>query len=199
MESAQSVSDPQLIQKGALLRILGVSFGLAVVIGNTIGAGILRAPGDIAHALGNGWLIFAAFMISLQLVISTYDGWYGAIYFAEEDSDPVRNLPRSMIGGVLAIIAIYLLINLAFLHALPLATFAQSKLPAADAVQVIFAAHSGQIITAVVLLSLPSSINAVLLMSTRIVFAMSRNNLLVTKAAEVNSGGTPGIGDDAGS
>jgi APA family basic amino acid/polyamine antiporter len=98
-----------------------------------------------------------------------------------------------MIGGVLLIIAIYILINLAFLHALPLATFAQSKLPAADAVQTIFGARSGQIITGVVLLSLPSSMNAVLLMATRIVFAMSRNNLLVAKAAEVNRRGTPGL------
>jgi APA family basic amino acid/polyamine antiporter len=147
---------------------------------------------EIASPAG-AWLTFVAIMISLQLVVSTYDGWYGAIYFAEEDSDPGRNLPRSMIGGVLLIIAIYVLMNLALLRALPLATFAQSKLPAADAVQTIFGAHSGQIITAVFLLALPSSMNAVLLMATRIVFAMSRNNLLVAKAAEVNRRGTPGL------
>jgi APA family basic amino acid/polyamine antiporter len=139
------------------------------------------------------WPVFLACVVSLQLIISTYDGWYGAIYFAEEDTNPGRNLPRSMIGGVLVIIAIYLLINFAFLYALPLRTFAESKLPAADAVQSIFGARSGQIVTALVLLSLPSSINAVLLMATRIVFAMSRNNLLVGKAAEVNRGGTPAI------
>jgi len=144
-------------------------------------------------APAGAWLTFVALTISIQLVISTYDGWYGAIYFAEEDSDPARNLPRSMIGGVLLVIAIYILINLAFLHALPLAVFAESKLPAADAVQSIFGARSGQIITAVVLLSLPSSMNAVLLMATRIVFAMSRNDLVVTRAAEVNRGGTPGV------
>ena len=34
-----------------LLRVLGVGFGLAVIIGNTIGAGIFRAPGSIAEQL----------------------------------------------------------------------------------------------------------------------------------------------------
>jgi hypothetical protein len=59
VESVHLASEPPSISKGALLRILGVSFGLAVVIGNTIGAGILRAPGDIARELGNGWLMMA--------------------------------------------------------------------------------------------------------------------------------------------
>src|ERR1700752_4126750 len=37
--------------QGHLLRVLGVGFGLAVIIGNTIGAGIFRAPGTIAEQL----------------------------------------------------------------------------------------------------------------------------------------------------
>src|SRR5215212_9436903 len=40
-----------ILSKGHLLRILGVGFGLAVIIGNTIGAGIFRAPGTIAEQL----------------------------------------------------------------------------------------------------------------------------------------------------
>jgi amino acid transporter len=40
-----------------LLRILGVGFGLAVGIGNTIGTGILRTPGEVAGYLGNRWLL----------------------------------------------------------------------------------------------------------------------------------------------
>lgn len=44
--------------------------------------------------------MFVAVMLALQAVIYTYDGWYGAIYFAEEDRDPARNLPRAMLFGV---------------------------------------------------------------------------------------------------
>src|SRR5205085_8758860 len=37
--------------RGALLRLLGVSFGVAVAVGNTIGSGILKAPGEMATLL----------------------------------------------------------------------------------------------------------------------------------------------------
>ena len=61
--------------RGALLQILGVGFGIAVAVGNTISAGIVRTPGDIAARLPNHWLFFAvwfggafyAFMSALQL------------------------------------------------------------------------------------------------------------------------------------
>src|SRR5678816_285424 len=43
--------NPAILSKGHLLRVLGVGFGLAVIIGNTIGAGIFRAPGTIAEQL----------------------------------------------------------------------------------------------------------------------------------------------------
>jgi amino acid permease len=46
--------------KGHLLRILGVGFGVAVIVGNTIGSGILLTSGEVAAHLRNPWLIFAA-------------------------------------------------------------------------------------------------------------------------------------------
>src|SRR5215469_9305132 len=50
-------------RSGHLLRILGVGFGLAVGIGNTIGTGILRTPGEVAGYLGNGWLVFVVWLV----------------------------------------------------------------------------------------------------------------------------------------
>src|SRR5215213_11290870 len=47
----------------SLLRILGLSFGLAVTVGNTIGAGILRIPGDIATWLPSPWLFIGIWVI----------------------------------------------------------------------------------------------------------------------------------------
>ena len=49
--------------RGHLLRILGVGFGLAVGVGNTIGTGILRTPGEVAGYLGNGQLVFAVWLL----------------------------------------------------------------------------------------------------------------------------------------
>jgi APA family basic amino acid/polyamine antiporter len=102
---------------------------------------------------------FATVMLALQAVIYTYDGWYNAIYFAEENRDPARSLPRAMLFGVVSVMAIYLLVNLAFLYVLSLAQFGASDLPAGDAAEMIFGARGGQVISIIALVSLSSIIN----------------------------------------
>jgi basic amino acid/polyamine antiporter, APA family len=133
----------------------------------------------------------AALVAALRSVIVTYDGWYEAIYFTEEDADPARNLPKIMIGGVTLVIAMYLLINMALLHVLTIPQLAASKLPAADAAQIIFGKTSGQFMVALSLLTLLGLINSVLLGATRIIFAISRDGLFASAAASVSAGGTP--------
>jgi basic amino acid/polyamine antiporter, APA family len=141
--------------------------------------------------LGSKGSILLALIIALQAVIVTYDGWYSAIYFMEEDKDPARNLPRSAIGGVLACIAIFLLVNAALLHVLPMGRLSASEVPAADAATAIFGSHGGQIILIISLVTVVSTINAILLITPRILFAMGRDGLLPSLVTSVNSGGTP--------
>jgi APA family basic amino acid/polyamine antiporter len=162
-------------------------------------AGQAPAPGlqpmALPHNLAKspvGFLgMLGAVVIALRAVIVTYDGWYEAIYFVEEDKDPPRNFPRAMIGGVVSVIFLYLVMNLALLHALPIPLLATSKLPAADAAQIIFAGWSGEFITLLSILALLSLINSVLLGAARIVFAIGRDGLFTEKAARVSAGGTP--------
>jgi len=134
---------------------------------------------------------FVAFIIAFQLVLGTYDGWHAAIYFSEEDTNPTQNLPRSMFGGIGAIIAIYLLVNLALLYVLPMSQLAASKFAGGDAMSLIFGARGGQILTILALLSLIGIINALLMCNPRIMFALGREGLFTQKAAAVNLGGTP--------
>lgn len=134
---------------------------------------------------------FAAAIIALQSIINTYDGWYSANYFTEEDVNPAQNLPRSAIGGVLVTILIYMLVNAGLLHALSLPQMAASKMPATDVAQAIFGVRGGQVITALSLISLLSVINAVLLLATRILFAISRHGLFFSRVASVSPNGTP--------
>ncbi|HYY57899.1 MAG TPA: APC family permease [Pyrinomonadaceae bacterium] len=132
-----------------------------------------------------------ALVFALQAIITTYDGWYGSIYFAEEFQDPPRDIPRSLFGSVLSIICIYVLVNLALLYVLPLPQIAASNLPVADAAQAVFGAYSGQLITALALLSLLGLINAVTMGGPRILFGLSRDRLFSSVGARVNRGGTP--------
>ncbi len=50
-------------QKDRLLRILGLGFGLAVVLGGIIGVSIFRLPGPIAALLGKSWLILTVWLL----------------------------------------------------------------------------------------------------------------------------------------
>jgi APA family basic amino acid/polyamine antiporter len=47
---------------GKLIQVLGVGFGLAVIVGNTIGAGILSTPGKIATQLPSAWMFIAVWI-----------------------------------------------------------------------------------------------------------------------------------------
>jgi APA family basic amino acid/polyamine antiporter len=130
---------------------------------------------------------------ALSAVVITYAGWQSALYFTEEDRDPVRNLPRTMIGGVLAIIVIYLLVNLALLAILPIEDLGRSKVPAVDAAQLIVGDRGAQVITVLSLVSLVPLLNAIMMIGTRILFALGRDRLLWSRTADVNAGGTPGV------
>jgi APA family basic amino acid/polyamine antiporter len=136
---------------------------------------------------------FVAFMIALQAVIYTYDGWSSVIYFSEEVKNPGKSIPRSMFGGIIAVIVIYLLINLAFLRVVPLATMAGHNLAAAVVAQHLFGARADLVVRAVTVLALLSAVNSNVLMAPRVIFAMANDRLFWRGAREVNRNGTPDV------
>jgi len=161
---------------------------LALIIAGLVMSGT-GAPEPRAPAIpaAGGWIA------ALQLVVITYAGWQSALYFTEEDRDTTRNLPRAMVGGVLAVIVIYVLVNVALLAILPMAELAGSTLPASKAAERLLGGVGGQLITLLSVVSLAPLLNAIMMIGTRILFAMGRDRLLWSRAAEVNAGGTPGI------
>jgi APA family basic amino acid/polyamine antiporter len=148
------------------------------------------AAPDSFLALPPGGLLLAL-VVALQSVVVTYDGWYGAIYFTEEDENPSKNLPRSSIAGVLLCGAIFLLVNVALLHVLPMNRLAGSQMPAADAARAIFGGRGRDFILIVSLIAAISTINANLMVGPRILFAMGRDGLMPRWITSINSGGTP--------
>jgi len=138
-------------------------------------------------------ITMTAIVVSLQAAIYTYDGWAGVIYFSEEVENPARDIPRALFGGVLAIAAIYLSVNLALLYVLPISQIAGKEFAAGEAATVIFGRYGDTIFRCLTVVSMLSGINALHLMATRVVFAMSRDGLFTTKAAVVNEGGTPTV------
>jgi APA family basic amino acid/polyamine antiporter len=149
------------------------------------------ASGSAAASQAPSLPSLTGLIVALQSVVITYGGWQSAMYFSEEDRDPDHNLPWSMIGGVAAVIVVYLLVNVALLSVLPIGDLARSTLPAADAAQILLGGRGREIITILSIVSLPPMLNAILMIATRILFAMGRDGLLWRRAASVTARGTP--------
>jgi len=175
----------------SLIKALAL-IGLAVVA-LVLSAGSTAAPEVAAASLvvPSGMALAGALIISLQSAIVTYDGWTGPIYFGEELQNPGRDIPRTMISGVLLVMGIYLLLNAAFLAVIPLREMAGDPFVAASAAARLFGPTGDTVLRIVMIISLIASVNALVLMASRIPFAMSRDGLLPAILERVNPGGTP--------
>ena len=166
---------------------------LALVAACFLFGGRSLVGGSTAPAIPTGLPLFFALVLALQSVIYTYDGWAGPVYFSEEVENPERNILRSLLGGVLSVMGIYLLVNLALVYVLPMSRIAGEKFAMGLAAQAISGAYGDTIVRVVMILSMLSGINAYHLMATRVLFAMSRDGLFSDRAVKVNEGGTPTI------
>jgi basic amino acid/polyamine antiporter, APA family len=151
------------------------------------------APGGAKLTAPHGVALIGALMLAMQGVIFTYDSYYVPIFFGEELRNPAREIPRAIFRGLALVIPMYLLLNAAFLVALPMAKMAHEPFVGGAAAQVLFGAHGDQIIRIIVIVSVLGTINAGVLMSARILRAMARDGLFAHQAARVNAGGTPTV------
>lgn len=158
-----------------------------------VAAFILPHPEVVAPpvAAPHGIALLLAFGVAMQGVIFTYEAYYTVIYCGEEMRDPGREIPRSMFRGVLLIIAIYLLVNLACLAVLPIGTIAGDPFVGGTVARVLFGSAGDTVIRLIVIVSVVGTINAMLIALSRVLLAMGRSGLFPRQAALVNAGGTP--------
>src|SRR5450756_1635849 len=108
---AAMVSNVTVLAKyGGLVFIVLVAFGL----------GLPATGGHFTPVVPAGSFTLAAFGLALVSTLWAFDGWADLAYNAGEVVDPAKNLPRALIGGTLAVVAIYMLANLAYLAVLPI-------------------------------------------------------------------------------
>jgi APA family basic amino acid/polyamine antiporter len=129
--------------------------------------------------------------LALQLAIGAYDGWQSGSYFAGEDVDPGRNLPRAFIGGAAIVTAVYVLLNTALQHVLPAAAIASSPLPIAEAAAQVFGESGSTAVTLIAILSPLTIMGATLLCLTRILYAMGNDGLVPAVLGNTDRRGTP--------
>ena len=110
----------------------------------------------------------------LIAILFAYDGWINVGALAGEMKNPGKDLPRAIVGGLAFVMAVYIVINLAYLWVLPANELAAYDSPASAVAEVIFGPMGGKIITIGILISVFGAINGYLLTGPRILYALGQ-------------------------
>lgn len=178
------------VRLGALVQNLttGAKYGALIIlvaavflIGGNNPAPVASRTGEIANAT-----TLVAFGLAFISLLWVYDGWADVTFLSGEVKNPQRNLPLTIIGGTVAVIGIYLLANLAYLHLLDVRQIAGSKLVAADSAYRIVGETGVKLVSIAVMISAFGTLNGSMMTGPRIFFAMAEDGLFFKKIAAVH-------------
>ncbi|MBV8876432.1 MAG: amino acid permease, partial [Gammaproteobacteria bacterium] len=178
-----------LLTAGKVSAILAVALGVFLFSRSGSAANLAAPAGS-----GNGGL--AGFGAALFSALWAYSGWQFLPMAASEVREPQRNLPRAIVGGTLLVLAIYLLINTAYLCALPFwqvasansTAYPEAPSVAARAAQTFLGSRAAPVAALIFLLSTVGSMNGVILSAARVPYAAARDGLFFARFARLSPG-----------
>jgi basic amino acid/polyamine antiporter, APA family len=154
---------------------------LFIVLGASLGVGSME------HFAATGSVPAGSWLLALVPVMFTYSGWNAAAYVAEEIRDPMRNVPRALAMGTIAVIVVYVALNALYVYVFPLDVLARIQGSVLDRVaDRLLGAAAGNVMGAVAIVSLAASISAMVLAGPRVYYAMARDGLFLARAARVH-------------
>ena len=181
--------------------VMKVAIILAIcVLSFTLGQGSLGNLTQSATSLETGSAgpssIFLAVIMAMAGAFWSYDGWINVTYMSGEIKDVQRTLPRSMAVAMVIIIAVYVLINLAYIYVIPVPEMAQryraaeasggSYIVAIDAANSFLGRWGGAMIAVAIMISTFGAVNGTTMMSARVYFAMAREGRFFHRLADVH-------------
>ncbi|MGX4600863.1 APC family permease [Faecalimicrobium sp. JNUCC 81] len=189
----------------ALLNTVGSSLGGSIQTVSTVCKllpliliiifGFVKGSGNpiISPMVGEGVTINKALGQVLIAALFAYDGWINVGAIAGEMKNPGRDLPTAIIGGLSLVMAVYVVINLAYLWVAPASELAKVTAPATLVATKIFGSIGGDVITIGILISVFGTLNGYLLTGPRIPYTLAKNKTFPCSEilSKVNSGGSP--------
>jgi len=175
------------VRSGGNLQIFVTSVKMLLIAG-VIVFGVFSGRGEFDHfgdhipALGG----MAGFFAAMVSALWAYDGWNNVSMVSSEIKNPQSNLPRSLIFGTGAVIATYLLINVAYFYVLRPDEVAQSHRVAADMMLRLYGTRAAGLVSIAVLISIFAALNGSILSGSRVPYAMARDGLFFRSAAVVH-------------
>jgi APA family basic amino acid/polyamine antiporter len=176
------------VRMGALLQNVSTAAKLIAVLG-LAGAIFVLAP----HAASSGHvdifkgpLEWGGVGVALVAVLWAYDGWENLTEIAGEIRQPHKNLPIALIGGTIVVIVVYLIVNAAYLRALPFPALAGSKAVATDSAVAVLGHIGAAVAGALVMLSVFGTLNGSIMSNSRVFFAMAEDNLFFKTVGRIH-------------
>jgi len=130
--------------------------------------------------------IFLALATAFVPVLFAYGGWQQTNFIAEELVEPEKNLPTALVLGVLGVVAVYLLANLAYLRALGVEGLARSTAPAADTMSAVLGVSGRRLISLGIVASTFGFLDLVIMVSPRVYQAMAADGLFFESFARLH-------------
>ena len=131
----------------------------------------------------------------LIAIFFAYDGWINVGAIAGEMKNPGKDLPKAIVGGLSITMAVYLVINVAYLWVLPADQLAAVANPAAAVATQIFGDMGGKIVTAGILVSVFGCVNGYVLTSSRVLFTLGQQKSIIGYKAigKLNKNNVPAV------
>jgi APA family basic amino acid/polyamine antiporter len=120
--------------------------------------------------------------------------WNNVTFTGSEIRNPGRNLPRALLIGCLAVVALYLLANLAYVVTLPLSTIQKPQNSVATATMQAVLGRPGTILMAVaIMISTFGCNNGLILAGARVYYAMALDRLFFSRVGSLNRQHVPAV------
>jgi basic amino acid/polyamine antiporter, APA family len=172
--------------------LAAIAFFLVVGFGSDKGSMThLTTPANEFSADLNGWTLMKALFLASLGAFWGYDGWNNIAFIGEEIKNPKRNLPLALGLGTLGVMAVYVLINFVFLYVMPIDFFIQlnatpNKIAAVEVAGQLSGTVGMVLVASLILVTTMNSTNSSILMSARMLYAMSRDKTFFKQAASVH-------------
>jgi APA family basic amino acid/polyamine antiporter len=180
------------VRAGAVLQNVATwvkfaAIAVFVVLGLAFGHGSWGHYSSSLPASAGAAATFSGIGVALIAVFWAYDGWVYITWVAGEVKDPQRNLPRSLVIGLVLVGAIYLLINAVYLYALPMSGIVATTTVAQTSAISLFSANAGRWLALMIAVSCFGAMASCILSGARVYYAMAEDGIFFRALAQVHS------------
>lgn len=201
--ATMQISSGQILAMGLILSLAWVNY-FGVKVGGRVQTsvtalkiGLILAIVGASAILGGGQAAnlastarhqggISGFFVALVAALWAYDGWNNLNMASGEVENPGKNIPRALIFGVLTVMSIYLVTNVAYFYVLPAQAVADSNRVASDVVKAFLGDAGGSAVAVAAMISIFAALNGSVLSGARIPYAMARDGYFFAALGKVH-------------